>query len=350
MYKPMDIKEVPQPIFLYGSGRSGTTWLVERIAEAVNADVIFEPLHPEVGSTAKDYAYRYLAPGAAAEPLLAYFRSLLSGEFQSLWTRYRILRSRLIPSLSTFTVKAEFKVWLMRLSVILTKLRRYYPNRRLPKKLIKLIRANMLLPWLVKALPDARHIVIVRHPASVIESRMRLDRQAQEAGIITGADDWSALKLIWKYLENDNLPENIIAIIAELPPLETLSEFEKQCILWCLENKLVLGGRQQPAHIIYYEQLLESNSSAWQSLAAELGVEVSRLTHNMYRPSQQASQNNKTENSNWHISGFENLAKFAGVDCLSRLQFYLDVFMIKDYVANQLAPNAHPTREGGNGA
>jgi hypothetical protein len=45
-----------------GSGRSGTTWVLDALAEANALRPVFEPLHPLAIPQARPFAYRYYRP------------------------------------------------------------------------------------------------------------------------------------------------------------------------------------------------------------------------------------------------------------------------------------------------
>ena len=48
------------PLIIAGSGRSGTTWILDVIAESNNLRTVFEPLQPYGVPEAQSYGYRYL--------------------------------------------------------------------------------------------------------------------------------------------------------------------------------------------------------------------------------------------------------------------------------------------------
>lgn len=340
----------PRYIFLYGSGRSGTTWLEERISSALSAEVIFEPLNPEAGLLAKEYAYCYLSEDEVARELIEFLDALLTGNSATLWTRYRILPARLLPNCSTFLVKAEFKAWVKRFLETIKRISQYYPSRRYENKVIKFIRANLLFPWLIENFPSVVHIFIVRHPASVVESRMRLDKQAQQAGIIQGANDWSALKHIKHYENCSKLPIDIEKVLHDLHPIGQLSEYECQCVLWCVENKLILEETSKQPIVFFYEDLIVEDSPAWEKLASAIGVDKKALTGTMDLASQQASLGFSSDDENWKALSLERLLMLVGDDCLERLQDFLDLFMISQYSASTLSPNPDSRDRFNNGA
>lgn len=328
-------------IFLYGSGRSGTTWVEERIATALNAEVVFEPLHPSVHTVAATYAYRYLDSAQPVPELKAFFDALIDGRVATLWTRYRILLDRLIPNRATWTNKAEFKTWVKRFPESLANLQRYAAIRDQPAKVIKLIRANWLMPWLIAQFPNAKHLFLVRHPAAVIESRIRLESQARQAGIVTGVGDWGAASLLKHYRQGPCWPSGLEHRLQSLQAPERMSEFDCHCLLWCLENFLVLGLTSKRNHfLLFYEHLLQPAHTVWDMLSAELKVDKELLLRQMDKPSQQASAKSGFMASAPNVStDFANLIKQAGEGSLGTLQYYLDHFDITQYSTKQLMPH-----------
>jgi len=116
-------------IFLAGSGRSGTTW----IAELMNFDnsyrFIFEPLHINRVPLAKPFGWRrYLRPDDDNPELLDSMKTILGGRFRNSWTDH-------------FN-----RCWIPK------------------KRLVKEIRANLLLGWLHKHFPQVRIVLLLRHP------------------------------------------------------------------------------------------------------------------------------------------------------------------------------------------
>lgn len=333
-----DVK--PKLIFLYGSGRSGTTWLEERIVNSLNAEVIFEPLNSSVGYISNKYAYSYLGKDDLSEELTEFFKQLISGKLKSIWTKYRILPSRLIPNKHTFLISAEFKTWLKRFPTAWRNIRFKAFTGHQEVKLIKMIRGNLLFPWVINKFPEALHLFIIRHPAAVIESRMRLDLQVQKSGIITGSDDWSSYILLQKYINNSDLPEMIQKGIYQVNPLETLSEFECHCVLWCVENKLALEQfLSEDLFILYYEHLLRPDHPVWCKLAKMIGSDKASLTCDMNIPSQQSSGDfGKNSGLKQRAVRVEKLIDIAGERCIEILQYYLDLFEIKQYISNQPNP------------
>ena len=69
----------PEHVIIAGSGRSGTTWIQDVLAEANQLRTVFEPLHPQGVSRARGLAYRYIEADEESPDLQHYFDDLLAG-------------------------------------------------------------------------------------------------------------------------------------------------------------------------------------------------------------------------------------------------------------------------------
>jgi hypothetical protein len=197
-------------VILVGSGRSGTTWLAEMLADALGSRFVFEPLRTQ--SVAWTWPVRrghYLPPGEDADPAVAaVIDRILTGR----------LRNR-------FTDK--------------------YNKVRLPgSRVVKEVRATNLLPWIVRHYPQTPVVYLLRHPVPTA---------------------WSASELNWP----DRL-ENLLSQDALMGgPLEAFQPlireavaspdlFHRTVLQWCLENIVpvqVLDSRL--VHVVFYERLVE---------------------------------------------------------------------------------------------
>ena len=55
------------PLIVAGSGRSGTTWVLDAIAETNNLRTIYEPLNPAGVPEARNYGNLYLSENEEGE-------------------------------------------------------------------------------------------------------------------------------------------------------------------------------------------------------------------------------------------------------------------------------------------
>ena len=210
-------------VFLAGSGRSGTTW----VSDVVNHDggyrFVFEPFHPgKVGACAHFRSKQYLRPGDGREEYLEPARRILGGGVRGTWT---------------------------------DRFHRAFVARR---RLIKDIRANLLLGWMAANFPGMPIVLLLRHPCAVAASRLALG---------------------WK----DNLDETMAQgeLIEDfLSPMESeiraaRDPFERHVFLWCVDNFVPLkqfapGG----IHLSFYENFLLHPEDETRRLFSFLGKEL----------------------------------------------------------------------------
>ena len=206
-------------VLLAGSGRSGTTWLGGLVNHDCAYRVVFEPFHP--GKVEDFRAFRskqYLRPEDRREEFLEPARKALAGRLRSGWTD-----------------------------------RGGAPAAR--RRLVKDIRANLLLGWLAENFPGMPIVLLMRHPCAVVSSRLALG---------------------WR----DNLDETMAQrglVEDHLLPVEgrirdARDPFERHLFLWCIDNYVPLrqfspGG----IHLCFYESLLLDPEPELRRLFAFLG-------------------------------------------------------------------------------
>jgi hypothetical protein len=127
-------------VFVAGSGRSGTTWLSELLLSGTQRRYVFEPLSRHVPQTAvfhRDLVKLYLRPDGEYPEHVAAMRDVLTGRVRNRWTE------------------------------------RF--NRRIVAegRLVKEIRANLLLGWLQTNFPGMPIVLLLRHPCAVAASFVR---------------------------------------------------------------------------------------------------------------------------------------------------------------------------------
>lgn len=191
-------------VFLAGSGRSGTTWLSGLVNHGASYRQIFEPFHPGKVEDFRAFGSKqYLRPGDRRGEFLRPAQKALEGKLRNGWT---------------------------------DRGGAYLARRRL----VKDIRANLLLGWLAENFPGMPIVLLMRHPCAVVSSRLALG---------------------WR----DNLDETMgqgDLVQDHLLPFEeriraARDPFERHLFLWCIDNYVPL--RQFPPgaiHVCFYEDLL----------------------------------------------------------------------------------------------
>ena len=222
-------------VFLAGSGRSGTTWVSEIINHRNGFRLLFEPFHPGRVGICKNFRRKqYLRPDDRREEYLQAARKILAGKIRSPWTdRFN---------------------------------RKFVARRRL----IKDIRANLLLGWMRENFPGMPMILLFRHPCAVAASRIALG--------------WR--DTLSKTMEQEELVEDFLGPVeAEIKAAR--DAFERHLFSWCIENYVPLrqfGPRE--IHLSFYENFLVHPETEVQRLFAFLGEDFDgRVWRTLSRPS-----------------------------------------------------------------
>jgi hypothetical protein len=212
-------------ILLAGSGRSGTTWLSELIAAHPNVRVIFEPFDPRrVEDPAALGLHTYLRPGTPLPEQEDFVRRVLEGRVENEWTRQLG--------------------------------RRWWARRRL----VKTIRANLLLGWL-DAIFDVAVVYCIRHPCAVALSRAQLGWEAHLDRLLAQPD-----------LVTDHLEPYLDVIGA------ARTDLERHAVAWCIENLVPL--RQMAAYdwtLCSYEKMCREPNGEIARVYGRLGLGCSWL-------------------------------------------------------------------------
>jgi hypothetical protein len=269
----MTDKDVKGRIIL-GSGRSGTTWVLDSLAEANELRPVFEPLHEKESELGKRFAYGLMEPGDCDEALERYFMDLSEGKIHSRWIDYRGRTSLLFPNpsrLLTFRGRRSWRfVW-----------RKYLRDRpalraaaRRPVTLIKCIRANLMMGWFEQDL-GFRTVLIVRHPCAAVWSQYGNNSK------------WDPAWALERYQSNRRLHE--LTDGRYLPILSSkLTKLQAHTLSWVIENQLPVERASEQGHeIVCYEHLLSNPSVAWQAVCKALDLPNVPDTRLLSKPSQQ---------------------------------------------------------------
>lgn len=191
-------------VFLAGTGRSGTTWVSNAINYNNEYRYIFEPFHSYKVNICKKYKYRqYLRPENKCREYIQPATQILSGKIRGYWVDH--LNNKFIAD----------------------------------KRLIKDIRANLLLRWIYVNFSNIPIILLLRHPCAVACSKLKLN--------------WDTH--LEEYLSQEELIEDyLFPVKKEIEKAK--SDFEKHIFLWCIENYVPLKQfNEGEIHLVFYENL-----------------------------------------------------------------------------------------------
>jgi hypothetical protein len=259
--------------FIAGSGRSGTTWILDALATANRLRPVFEPLHPYISEPGRRYAHRALSADEEHPALKEFLLGVCAGRGPRLWTQYRHQRRWLIPPADEFWSKRDAGRTKRHWGKFLREVPRMTADGFRRQPLIKCIRANLMLPWIARHLP-CRVVLVVRHPGAVVESELR--------------GRWNASYALDRFRDDARLHD---LTHGKYRPLlaRNLTHVEGLALRWVIENQWVMEtARAHGIPVVHYEALRSTNDGGWSSLCAALGAAHRPDRKTLTRPSQQS--------------------------------------------------------------
>jgi hypothetical protein len=201
-------------IFLAGVGRSGTTWISDIINHNGEYRYMHEPFHPYRVRQVRDFQYiQYLRPDNGDPRYLEPAKAVLSGRIRNRWT------------------DSDNKKIFAR------------------KRLIKDIRANLLLKWLHANFQGMPIILLFRHPCAVANSWLKLGWGKEDLGIRTDIE---------VCLSQEELMEDFLEPF-RMNIESAQSEFEKHVFFWCMQYYVPFRQfKHGEIHLCFYENLCEN--------------------------------------------------------------------------------------------
>jgi hypothetical protein len=200
----IDTGDYQNTVFLAGTGRSGTTWVEEVINHDNSFRVIFEPFSIRKLGLLKGWKDKQYLREENMEPLFVdAAREILNGNVKA-------------EAIDHFNF-------------------RYIARRRI----VKDIRANLLLRWMKRHFPEMPIILLLRHPCAVASSKLEL-------GWDTDLDS---------FLCQEDLVEDFLAPLAARIG-DTEDPFDKHIFMWCIENYVPLCQFDRgEILVLFYEHL-----------------------------------------------------------------------------------------------
>ncbi|MDN4482821.1 hypothetical protein [Demequina lignilytica] len=221
---------------LSGSGRSGTTWLLEAYSRAGRLRPIFEPVRPDLDARFSDLRPgRYVPVDAERLPSQEAVEDLLVGRYRHPWADQE-------ASLNPFL--------------------------RYRGRLIKEIRFPMWAGWVAHRHPDVRIVHVIRHPLATLSSQSVLG--------------WVPERMHYMMAQ----PELVDGLLGDRPLRELASGDDATALItrWAIENLTAArtyGGDRSA--LVSYDAAVEDRSELDRG-ARWLGIDPARLT-NLEKPS-----------------------------------------------------------------
>jgi hypothetical protein len=269
----VDLGDHRNSVFLAGSGRSGTTWVAGIINHRKRYRLVFEPFHPGRVDLCEHFRRKqYLRPDDRREEYLGPAREILAGRIRDPWTDR--FNTRLVAR----------------------------------RRLIKDIRANLLLGWMRANFPEVPVVLLLRHPCAVAASRLALGWKDN----------------LWETMDQEDLVEDFLL------PMEdgiraSRGAFERHVYSWCIENYVPL--RQfgpGEIHLAFYENFLSCPEDEIRRLFAFLREDFDgRVFRALRRPSPLSRKGESPSTEAWrhHVTDaqLERSAEILGLFGLDRV-------------------------------
>jgi hypothetical protein len=311
------------PRIILGSGRSGTTWILDCLAAANGLVPVFEPLHPAESEVGFRYAYRAMAPGEVDDILVNHFLNVATAGVPARWINYRVPKRLLFPYPAYFLKRGFLHRWLRGW-------RNYVIERvsvRAPTEekalLIKCIRANLMAGWLTRN-AGLKTALIVRHPCAVVESQYRL-----------GDTAWDPTWMLSRYREDRKFEEITSGRYRKILNSK-LTKLQALTLNWVIENQLpVEWSRRDGYAVVCYEDLILRPNSAWRTLCDSLNLEHLPGPNLLSRPSQQSTVRSTGNGDTWDQAKWKlNLTS----DEITEIQGILDESQCALYTVDHTQP------------
>ena len=230
----IDTGNIKNTIFIAGSGRSGTTWLMEMINYKNQFRPIFEPFHNKNDSLLKNWKHRqYLSENNVDDKFLIPTLKILKGKIRTNWTDQ-------------------------------------FHNKKISnKRIIKDIRANLFLKWLHIHHPQIELILLLRHPCAVANSKSRLNWDPHLDEFLSQPDLMNDLLYPFKGIIRD-----------------CSDTFEKHILMWCIENYVPLKQfKRNEILVLFYEDLCMNLIASLDDLQSFLRTWIKPKLINQSKPS-----------------------------------------------------------------
>ncbi len=253
-------QDVAHAALLSGSGRSGTTWLLEAYARAGRLRPVFEPIRPDLEPRLEGLRPgRYVPADAPHLPGEEVVDDILTGRYRHPWADQQATLNPLNP----------------------------YRGR-----LIKEIRFPMFAGWLAARHPELRIVHVIRHPLATLSSQSVLG--------------WSPERFHYMLSQ----PLLMDGLLQDVPVRDLRIDDPATALVarWAVENTVAArtyGGER--AALVSYD-LAVADPAALNPGATELDIDPAHLSH-LDRPSSMSH----AKGSNAH-AGKDPLAWVARID------------------------------------
>lgn len=228
-------RDPARAVAVLGTARSGTTWLGDLLAAGLRARIVFEPFHPgHVPEMAAFGLMPYRRPEDDDAPFLRFCHRVFSGALRGPWVDRQA--ERILPE----------------------------------GRVVKCVRANLFAAWLRRRMPVVPVVLLVRHPAAVVLSRIEAgwDHSEDVDGMLGDAR-----------LVGDHLAEHVDWARS------LATEEERNALIWAIHYRVAFAQHDPAdgAAIVFYEDLLADPAAVLETLYERLGRPRARVPERRLR-------------------------------------------------------------------
>jgi len=227
-------------VILTGAPRSGTTWLGEILNTIPRSAVLFEPLHLRNVHEARKAGFEWVTLLDETDDCpekYEFMKKAFTGKLINNWTAREIKTK---PFKECLTVET----WI-----------------------VKFVRANLILDWLVEQFPIRRPLLIIRHPCAVVASQIRRE---------------------WRYrinmetLRNEPLLKRFPHLAEKLDGLESIEQY--LAAKWCFDYYYPLLKKEADQfELVIYENLVKNGKEAIKKIFSALEMKVPEKAYSQLR-------------------------------------------------------------------
>ena len=265
--KKFDIKNT---LVITGSPRSGTTWLMEILRVIPGYTSLFEPLNPIYFPESFETGFRsrtYLSPNKDWQIGEEYLKKIFTGQYP--------YYTGLLESGSYLNMKFS-----MLISGLLYQLKPELLIHKLlgNKLIVKFVRFNRLLPWVVKRFQLRNIILIIRHPCAVIASQLKTGFYGYHPAFPPYIDIFPNRKNILDEASKIDVLNH--SLLNKLKKIKTKEEI--LAASWCLDTYVPLSyPKPYPWTVVIYEKLIKDGENEIIRLFNEIGEK--KVPHSAFR-------------------------------------------------------------------
>ncbi len=321
-----------KPLVIVGSGRSGTTWVLDVLAETNNLRPVFEPLNPNGVKEAWKFCNRYVREDSDEPELKSFMGKIFNSELDCLWTKARIISTKMRPSISQITSWKELYTLLALYKKFFIR-NHSYARKKSFLPITKFIRANLMFDWLINNF-DLRAIFLVRHPGAVVASQIAASKM--KGGAVWDYNGPDVQRIFCQYRDDEKLKKDYLHKYYQIFS-EKLSPVAGLTMIWCIENILPIYNLQKKnRYVFFYEDIVMQPDREFRHMVKILGLHRNPDNSIIVKPSQQAPE--KMMNQSFEENQLTRWMKSFNQEQLSEIDRILKFFNVTTYSAYEPMP------------